>query len=218
MTCSWDGSLQVWDVERGKQIGADWRDDRTGMITIALSPDGKRVLSGSTDGAVRLWDIDTAKIFAKWTGHTAGIISLLNGDGRRVVSRSYNKTVWVWDAGAGETIIEPLELTYVEAVVYSPDERMIAGATIKFGFNQIFDANTGKLVTFTNPAWPGDGKTLISGSEDGRARIWTTWQQIGVLTGDTDGCILASTHLGNTARLWNLDNGQPIRSPLQLQM
>ncbi|KAJ8593609.1 hypothetical protein M405DRAFT_810616 [Rhizopogon salebrosus TDB-379] len=105
---------------------------------------------------------------------------------------------------------------------------MIAGATIKFGFNQIFDANTGKLVTFANLAWPGDGKTLISGSEDGRARIWTTWQQIGELTGDTgvvydiavspNGCILASTHLGNTARLWNLENGQPIRSPLQLQM
>jgi WD40 repeat protein len=59
MTCSWDGSLQVWDVERGKQIGADWRDERTGMITIALSPDGKRVISESMDGAVRLWDIDT---------------------------------------------------------------------------------------------------------------------------------------------------------------
>jgi WD40 repeat protein len=136
------------------------------------------------------------------------------------VSRSYDKTVRVWDAETGETIIGPLELTYVEADVYSPDERMI--------FNQIFDANTGKLVTFANLAWPGDGKTLISGSEDGRARIWTTWQQIGVMTGDTgvvydiamspNGCILASTHLGNTARLWNLENGQPIRSPLQLQM
>jgi WD40 repeat protein len=66
----------VWDVESGKQIGEDWRDERTGMITITLSPDGKRVLSGSTDGAVRVWDIDTGKAIAKWMGHTAGIISL----------------------------------------------------------------------------------------------------------------------------------------------
>jgi WD40 repeat protein len=34
MTCSWDGSLRVWDVERGKQIGEDWRDDGAGMRSI----------------------------------------------------------------------------------------------------------------------------------------------------------------------------------------
>jgi WD40 repeat protein len=55
------------------------------MNAIALSPDGKKVLSGSTDGAVRLWDIDTAKVIAKWTGHTAGVIFLCWGrDGQRV--------------------------------------------------------------------------------------------------------------------------------------
>jgi WD40 repeat protein len=75
----------VWDIESGKQIGEDWRDEGAGMNAIALSPDGKKVLSGSTDGAVRLWDIDTAKVIAKWTGHTAGVIFLCWGrDGQRV--------------------------------------------------------------------------------------------------------------------------------------
>jgi WD40 repeat protein len=84
MTCSEDGSIRVWNVESGKQIGEDWRDGGAKMITIALSPDGNKVVSGSADGAVRLWDIDTAKVIATWTGHITTSLAFLcwNGDGR----------------------------------------------------------------------------------------------------------------------------------------
>src|SRR5882757_7350390 len=62
MTCSTDGSLRVWDLESGKQIGEDWWDGGSEVLSIALSPDGKKVISGSMDGPVRLWDIDTGKV------------------------------------------------------------------------------------------------------------------------------------------------------------
>jgi WD40 repeat protein len=133
MTCSYDGSLRVWDMERGKQIGKDWRDEGAGMNTITLSPDGKKVLSGSDDGAVRLWDIDTAKVIAKWTEHTAGVASLCwSRDGRRAVSGAYDGTVRMWDAETGKTILGPLELANVGAAVYSPDETMIAAGGMEF--------------------------------------------------------------------------------------
>jgi WD40 repeat protein len=77
-------------------------------------------------------------------------------------------------------------------------------------------------------AWTADGKTLISGSDDSSIRTWntTTWLQTAVLTGHTNyvygiaispnGRILASASHNSrgTARLWNLENGQPIGSPL----
>jgi WD40 repeat protein len=72
VTCSDDGSLRVWDLQSGKQVGNDWRDGEMVVRAIALSPDGKKVVSGSGDGAVRLWDVDTGKVIAKWTGHTVG--------------------------------------------------------------------------------------------------------------------------------------------------
>jgi WD40 repeat protein len=241
MTCSNDGSLRVWDVKSGKQIGEDWRDEGAAMNTIALSPDGKRAVSGSDDGAVRLWDIDTGKVIAKWMGHAIGVTSLCwSRDSQRVVSGSYGGTVWVWDAETGETVLGPLKLTNVWAAVYSPDETMIAAGGwggADTGCIKIWNSNAGKLVINlerSEPtglvyclAWPGEGKTLISGSNNGKITIWntTTWQQIAVLTGhisavcdieiSPNGRILASASWDTTVRLWNLENGLPISSPLQ---
>ncbi|KAG1821297.1 WD40-repeat-containing domain protein [Suillus variegatus] len=63
MTCSIDGSLRVWNLKSGKQIGDDWQDGDSQVRTIVLSPDEKKVVSGSEDGRVRLWDIDTGKYY-----------------------------------------------------------------------------------------------------------------------------------------------------------
>jgi WD40 repeat protein len=106
MTCSYDGSLQVWDLQSGKRIGNDWRDEESDVNTIALSLDGKKVASGSDDGAVRLWDVDTGKVIAKWTGHNGRISSVCwNRDGG-IVSGSYDDgTVRVWDVESGKTIL-----------------------------------------------------------------------------------------------------------------
>ncbi|KIK33189.1 hypothetical protein CY34DRAFT_813804 [Suillus luteus UH-Slu-Lm8-n1] len=78
MTCSWDGSLRVWDLESGAQIGEDWKDDeakKVGVYSIALSPNGKTVVTGSGDGKVKLWDVKTGKVIERWTGHTQGVTS-----------------------------------------------------------------------------------------------------------------------------------------------
>jgi WD40 repeat protein len=110
ITCSLDGSLRVWNVKSGKQIGDDWRDGDSGVWCIALSPDGKKVVSGSRDGAVRLWDIDTCKVVKKWTGHTEAVSSVCwSRDGRRVLSGSYDGTARQWEVESGETMPEPIE-------------------------------------------------------------------------------------------------------------
>ncbi|KAG2741235.1 WD40 repeat-like protein [Suillus brevipes Sb2] len=211
VTCSLDGSLRVWNVKSGKQIGDDWRDGDSPVWCIALSPDGKKVVSGSYDGAVRLWDIDTRKVVKKWTGHTEGVTSVCwSRDGRRVLSGSRDGTARQWEVESGETIPEPNEIilasietghNYVYAVVYSPDTNLIAtGGWDCRDDNEcsikIWDAKTGKLVAtlkeHTNMvwclAWTKDGKTLISGSWDSSIRTWNTtkWKQTAVLDEHTD--------------------------------
>jgi WD40 repeat protein len=154
----------VWDVKSGKQIGDDWRDGDNPVYSIALSPDGKKVVSGSEDGAVRLWDIDTCKLIKTWTGHTKRVMSVCwSRDGRRVLSGSYDGTARQWNVESGETIPELIEIILasietghevVWAVVYSPDTTLFATAgrdgpwhtDLAESSVKIWDAKTGKLV------------------------------------------------------------------------
>lgn len=53
ITCSRDGSLRLWDLKSSAQIGGDWRDENdAGVLSIALSPNGKTVASGSNDRTI----------------------------------------------------------------------------------------------------------------------------------------------------------------------
>jgi WD40 repeat protein len=245
MTCSRDGSLRIWNLKSGKQIGEDWRDGDSGVWTIALSPDGKKVVSGSDDGLVRLWDMDTRKVIAKWMGHKGTVRSVCwSRDGQQVVSGSNTGIVRVWDVEKGETILGPIDTGHniVFVVVYSPDMTRFATGGIglikgsKLCPIKIWDSKTSKLVATLKGhtssvwclAWTPDGKTLISGSldRDHSIRTWNTsnWKQIAVFNDQTrvygiaispNGRILASTSPDNTAQLWNLNNNQPISSPLK---
>ncbi|KAG2058683.1 hypothetical protein BDR06DRAFT_994174 [Suillus hirtellus] len=96
MTCSFDGSLRLWDLESGTQIGGDWRDgedEEAGMYSMALSPnvcwsgDGKRVLGESWDGTARVWDVKTGKIILIIeTGHESPFWRSQTGSTHHLVS------------------------------------------------------------------------------------------------------------------------------------
>lgn len=211
-------------MNSGKQIGKDWIDEedwidendsideedsigKDGVYSIALSPNGKKVVSGSYDGAVRLWDIDTCKVIAvKWTGHTREVMSVCwSRDGQRVLTGSFDGTARQWNMESEETILEPILKTIetghsmVWGAVYSPDMSLIAtsgwdgrAANKRHEHSiKIWDAKTGKLVatlkghtwTTCSLAWTEDGKTLISKSYDRSVRTWDTtkWVQTAIL-------------------------------------
>jgi WD40 repeat protein len=107
ITCSSNGSLRLWDLENGAQIGDEWEDegDKAGVVTMALSPNGKTLASGSTDGTVRLWDVGIGKVVAKWEGRTEYVTSVWwSPNGERVVSGSWDGTARVWDVKSGEPV------------------------------------------------------------------------------------------------------------------
>jgi WD40 repeat protein len=118
-------------LESGKRIWDDWRDGDSKVYTIALSPGRKKVVSGSDDGAVKLWDIDTRKVIEKMDrSYKKLVISLCwSRDGRRVVNGFEDGTARQWDVELEneETILASIEIghTEVRAAVYSPDTTLI---------------------------------------------------------------------------------------------
>jgi WD40 repeat protein len=228
--CSWDGSFQVCELERGTQISEEWEDKDGGVEAIALSPDGMTVATGSHDGMVKLWNVDTGKVIKKWTGHQARVHSVCwSPDGGRVVSGCWDATFRVWDVQSEETIIGPIKARGdVHTVCYSPDGKMMAISL--YTALKILDANTGELLKTIDDvsckclAWTLDGKTLFAGGWRIRkldTATWTTVLDGGENFVDTISIspnqrILASTsYCDKTAQLWNLETGQPIGIPLQ---
>ncbi|KAG1796968.1 WD40-repeat-containing domain protein [Suillus plorans] len=230
---SLDGSFRAWDLERNTQFGEEWEDKQKGVHAIALSPDGKTVATGSSDGTVRLRNVDTGKVIKKLMGHTNRVCSVCwSSGGGRVVSGSWDETFRVWDVESGKTILGPIKaMQGMNAVCYSPEANMIAIGG--YAVLKIWDANTGDLLKTLNAgsgitclAWTSDGKTLIAGGLFNAIKFNTaTWtilpvnvrknfiNTVSLFPNEHGGYILACASgapLDKTVQLWNLKTDQPI--------
>src|SRR5712671_3663309 len=93
--------------------------------SVVFSPDGSRIVSGSSDRTIRLWDAETGDAIGKpLEGHSSGVNSVaFSPDGSRIVSGSRDNTIRLWDAETGDAIGKPLEghSSPVNSVTFSPD-------------------------------------------------------------------------------------------------
>ncbi|KAE9385107.1 WD40 repeat-like protein, partial [Gymnopus androsaceus JB14] len=164
--------------------------------SVAFSPDGTRIVSGSGDKTVRIWDANTgAQIGDPLHGHDNWVSSSVafSPDGTRIVSGSGDKTVRIWDANTGAQIGDPLHGhdNWVSSVAFSPDgTRIVIVSGSSDETVRIWDANTGAQIgdllhghddTVFSVAFSPDGTRIVSGSGDKTVRIWdaNTGAQIG---------------------------------------
>jgi hypothetical protein len=116
-----------------------------GVRSVAFSPDGRLLASGSDDGTVKLWDVATGQEVRTLSGHTDSVLSVaFSPDGRLLASGSWDKTVKLWDVGvATKDFSSP------------PEVRTLRGA--------------GGVLSL---AFSPDGRLLASGSADGAVKLW----------------------------------------------
>jgi WD40 repeat protein/serine/threonine protein kinase len=208
---------------------------RAAVTTLSWSPDGKRLVTGSTDGTAKIWDAATGRELCTLQGHTGPVGSVSwSPDGKRLATASDDTLMKVWDATGGQELLTfKSDTKWMTSVSWSPDGQRLATGSGD-GTVRVWDAVSGRkpltvhghMGRIFSVCWSPDGTQLATGSEDGIAKLWNTagGQELLKLEGHTswvtsvswspDGKQLATASEDGTAKVWDAAGG---REPLTLQ-
>ncbi|KAK3359855.1 hypothetical protein B0T25DRAFT_111949 [Lasiosphaeria hispida] len=199
------------------------------VYTVAFSPDGKTLASGSGDNTIRLWDAATGTHQQTLEGHSDSVNTVaFSPDGKTLASGSWDNTIRLWDAATGthqQTLKGHSDFVYT--VAFSPDGKTLASGSRDDTTIRLWDAATGTHQqtlkghsdSVYTVAFSPDGKTLASGSRDDTIRLWDTatgtHQQtleghsdpVYAVAFSPDGKTLASSSWDDTIRLWDAATG-----------
>jgi WD40 repeat protein len=94
----------LWDVQSGACLRI-LQGHTSIAFTIAISPDGQTIASGSDDQTVRLWNLKTGECLHVMCEHDSWIASVVfSADGQILLSGSFDRTIKLWDVATGRCI------------------------------------------------------------------------------------------------------------------
>jgi WD40 repeat protein len=253
-----DNCVKLWDAQSGQLVrvfgayatyapeGTKWhgsvQDGHTDSVTsVAFSPDGTRLVSGSDDKTVKHWDVASGKLLRTLAGHSDRVKSVaFSPDGSRLLSGgSQDGDLRLWDAASGRLLhtFTGHELP-VEVVAFLPSgKHLLTGGDPAL---KLWDAGSGQLLrtlagtsgSVEAVAFSPDGTGLLSGGGDHILKLWdaASGRLVRTFAGHAhwlrsvafspDGTRLLSGSDDRTLKLWDAASGQVIhtlshRSPIQ---
>ncbi len=227
-----DDTVRIWSPAEGQlaQSFGGEREEVLGCSTfrnsVAFSPDGSLLASGSHDFTVQLWDTAEGQLVATLGPHQGAVFDItFSPDGQLIASASDDGFVRIWRADTFE-LVETLVngVGAVTAVAFAPNGRWLASGTL-FGNLDLWDTNSWELIAsvgsnrnrFSDVAFSPDSSLLATGTDGDQIQLWEapSLTPIGTLSGangqvealafSSDGALLASGSSDGILRLWGVE-------------
>jgi len=164
------------------------------VCSVAFSPDGQRIVTGSWDETAKVWEAASGRELLTLKGHNDQIWSVaFSPDGQRIATGSSDQTAKVWEAASGRELLTLKgHNDQISSVAFSPDgQRIVTGSGDQTA--KVWEAASGReLLTLkghsggiASVAFSPDGQRIVTGSNDQTAKVWeaaraeqvAVWQQ-----------------------------------------
>jgi WD40 repeat protein/serine/threonine protein kinase len=224
VTAVTDGTARVWDATSGHELVC-LRGHREEVTSVAYSPDGKWLVTGSTDDTARLWDPAGGRELRKLESEHSGPVwaVAVTPDSKRVVTGSEDCVARVWDAATGRILFtlqgDSVLCLSTAALLSWPQAQGPLLVLPTF-----LSRRTGHMGPVRSLAVRGDSKWLVTGSDDGTAKIWNAADgrllktvfhglYVSAVAVTRDGKKVLTGSLGGTAKIWDLESGRVLPIP-----
>jgi eukaryotic-like serine/threonine-protein kinase len=217
-------AIRFWDVATGECLGEPLPHGDAKVVAAAFSPDGRTVVTASSDRSIQRWDVATRSPLGSPLRHKGSIEALaFSPDGRTLAVGGHDRSARLYDPATGQTFAQPLtHRATVLATAFSADGRTLLTAGSD-GAVRLWEAWLDRLLGLplrhksdvSTAVFSPDGRTVLTACWDGIARLWdaTTGNLLrefphphAVLAAafNPDGSSILTMCWGKKVRLWNV--------------
>ncbi len=157
-----DHTATMWDAESSGAV-LILKGHKGWIRSVAFSSDGRRIVTGSDDRTAKVWDVVHGHELLTLKGHHQAVCSVaFSPDGHRIITGSHDRTAKLWDAKTGRELLTlkgNVDADYSVPLSSKPD---LEGTSAEH------------LDAINSVAFSSDGRRIVTGSQDGTAKVWIT--------------------------------------------